>query len=52
MLFFQKIIDELKKGIEFPFNEDVYQLGTINQLIDVSNNLNPSLCKKVQDIYK
>lgn len=48
----QKIIDELKKGIEFPFNEDVYRLGTINQLIDVSNNLSPSLCKKAQDIYK
>ncbi len=48
----QKIIDGLKKGMEFTFKDVLYQIGTINQFIDISNNLNPSICKKVQDIYK
>lgn len=48
----QKIIGKLKKGMEFTFKDVLYQIGTINQFIDISNNLNPSLCKKVQDIYK
>ncbi|MFX1479282.1 MAG: DUF4037 domain-containing protein [Promethearchaeota archaeon] len=48
----QRIIDELKKGIEFTFKDIIYQIGTINQFIDISDNLNPNLCKKVQYIYK
>jgi len=47
----QSIVDELKKGLDFTFNDVIYQLGTINQFVNISNNLDPSLCKKFQEIY-
>ena len=47
-----KIIKELKDGINFSFDPIIYQLGTINQFINVCNNLNPSFCKRAQNFYK
>jgi hypothetical protein len=48
----QKVIDELKKGIKHSFSQVSYSLGTINQFIDISNNLSPQLCRRTQLLYK
>ena len=48
----QKVIDELKKGIKHSFSQVSYSLGTINQFIDISNNLNPQLCRRALLFYK
>jgi len=47
-----KIINQLKDGIKTTFNPIIYQLGTINQFINICNNLNPGLCKKAQIFYE
>lgn len=48
----EKIVKQLKDGISFTFNPIIYQLGTVNQFINICNNLNPSLCKRAQNFYK
>jgi len=47
-----KIVNQLKGGISFTFNPIIYQLGTVNQFINICNNLNPRFCKRVQNFYK
>jgi hypothetical protein len=48
----QEVIEELKKGNKYCFSQVSYSLGTINQFIDISNNLNPQLCRRAQLFYK
>jgi hypothetical protein len=47
-----KIVNQLKDGIKFTFNPIIYQLGTVNQFISISNNLKPRFCKRAQNFYK
>ncbi|MFX1569563.1 MAG: DUF4037 domain-containing protein [Promethearchaeota archaeon] len=48
----QKVIEELKKGINHSFSQVYYSLGTINQFINICNNLNPKLCRRAQLFYE
>lgn len=48
----QEVIEEIKKGIKKSFNEVSYFLGTINQFIDISNNLNIQLCRRAKLFYE
>lgn len=48
----QEVIEEMKKGISYPFKKVSYTLGTINQFIDICNNLNPQLCRRAQLFYE
>jgi len=48
----QNVIEELKRGINYSFSQVSYSLGTINQFINICNNLNPKLCRRAQLFYE